>query len=140
MKTKDIIDDTIKGQINHLAGSYKYSVSGVRYCLKETAVWQELCLGLIIVPLVLLLPITLGIRLLLLSLWFALLVVEALNTAIEAVVDLASPEYHELAKKAKDCGSAALFLAIILNSVVWIFVIAKVVLTFWGIDSKWWAM
>ena len=134
---KNSFDGTIKEQINHLSGAYKYSLSGVRYCLKETAVWQELCLGIVVLPLVVFLPLTLSIRLLLFSLWLAMLVVEALNTAIEAVVDLVSPEFHELAKKAKDCGSAALFLMIILNGIVWICVLTKVILDYCGVNFVW---
>ena len=69
-----------------------------------------------------------------------MLVVEVLNTAIEAVVDLATPGINELAKKAKDCGSVAVSLMIILNCIVWFFVIVKVVMSHLGIESKFWAM
>jgi len=48
------------------------------------------------------------------------LVVELLNTAIEAVVDRVSPEWHELSKNAKDLGSAAVFLSLVLCAVVWV--------------------
>ncbi len=49
--------------------------------------------------------------------------VELLNTAVEAVVDLASPEKHDLAKKAKDCGSAAVMCILILIVACWIVVL-----------------
>ena len=49
----------------------------------------------------------------------AILVVELLNSAIESVVDLASPEYHLLAKRAKDLGSAAVFISIVIAVVLW---------------------
>jgi diacylglycerol kinase len=51
--------------------------------------------------------------------WLGLLVVEILNTAIEAVVDLASPERHPLAKQAKDLASAAVTIAIVANILAW---------------------
>ena len=49
----------------------------------------------------------------------SILVVELLNSAIESVVDIASPEYHELAKRAKDLGSAAVLVSIVLAVVLW---------------------
>jgi diacylglycerol kinase (ATP) len=49
----------------------------------------------------------------------AVLVVELLNSAIESVVDLASAEYHDLAKRAKDIGSAAVFVSIALALLLW---------------------
>ena len=52
-------------------------------------------------------------------LWLFLLVTELLNTAIEAIVDLASPGYHELAKRSKDLASAAVGLAIATNVFAW---------------------
>jgi len=49
----------------------------------------------------------------------SVLVVELLNSAIEALVDLASPDYHLLAKRAKDIGSAAVFVSIALALLLW---------------------
>ncbi len=49
--------------------------------------------------------------------------VELMNTALEAVVDLASPTLHPLAKKAKDAGSAAVAMALFVLGLVWIFVL-----------------
>ena len=49
----------------------------------------------------------------------SVLVVELLNSAIESVVDIASPEYHDLAKRAKDLGSAAVLVSIVLAIVLW---------------------
>jgi diacylglycerol kinase (ATP) len=48
------------------------------------------------------------------------LVVELLNSAVEAVVDRASPEHHELAKRAKDYGSAAVMIALSVTGLVWV--------------------
>ena len=48
-----------------------------------------------------------------------ILIVEILNSAIEAVVDKASPEKHELAKRAKDMGSAAVLFSLLNAAVVW---------------------
>ena len=48
-----------------------------------------------------------------------ILIVEILNSAVEAVVDKASPEKHELAKRAKDMGSAAVLLSLLNAAVIW---------------------
>jgi diacylglycerol kinase (ATP) len=48
-----------------------------------------------------------------------ILIVEILNSAVEAVVDKASPEKHELAKRAKDMGSAAVLLSLITAAAIW---------------------
>jgi diacylglycerol kinase (ATP) len=48
------------------------------------------------------------------------LITELLNSAIEAVVDLASPEFHKLAGQAKDMGSAAVFISLALTVILWI--------------------
>lgn len=50
---------------------------------------------------------------------FLILIVEILNSAVEAVVDKASPEKHELAKRAKDMGSAAVLLSLLNAAAVW---------------------
>ena len=57
------------------------------------------------------------------------LVVELLNSAIESVVDIASSEYHVLAKRAKDLGSAAVLLSIVLAVVLWSVVIFRILLS-----------
>lgn len=61
-----------------------------------------------------------GERATLLALGLLVLVTELLNTAIEAVVDLASPERHPLAGRAKDCGSAAVAVAALAAGVAWL--------------------
>lgn len=65
---------------------------------------------------------SLEFKLVLAVLWPMLLAVELLNTAIEAVTDLASPERHELAAKAKDCASAAVSILSVTLVVLWIFI------------------
>jgi diacylglycerol kinase (ATP) len=105
--------------IEHFYRSCTYTAAGLKTACKEAAFRQELLLGLVAVPLSLLLPLD-GILVLLLNLcWLAVLSCELLNTAIESVVDLASPAYHELAKRAKDLGSAAVMLALVNAAVVW---------------------
>ncbi|MEO8298839.1 MAG: diacylglycerol kinase, partial [Burkholderiales bacterium] len=80
----------------------------------EAAFRQELVLVLLLAPLTLWLPLPRIDTVLLLALMGLVLVAELLNSGLEAVVDMASPDIHVLAAKAKDCGSAAVFVALLM--------------------------
>ena len=97
-----------------------YSLAGLRAAYRhEDAVRQEVRLALILIPLALLLPAGgLGKALMIASVLLVLLV-ELLNSAIEATVDRISLENHLLAKRAKDIGSAAVFISLLNVGVVW---------------------
>jgi|ERR1700690_1373848 diacylglycerol kinase (ATP) len=102
-----------------------YSIDGFRAAFRhEDAFRQEALLAAILLPLAFWLGKT-GVEKALLSGTILLvLVVEMLNSGIEAVVDKASPEAHELAKRAKDMGSAAVLLTLLNALVVWFCVLA----------------
>ena len=105
----------------HLIDAFKYSCDGFYARRNETAFRIELVLGAMAVPLAWLLPgMELVWRVMLTLAWLALPTLEIVNTAIEAIVDMVSPELHPLAKKAKDCGSAAVFCAGVANAIVWL--------------------
>lgn len=89
----------------------------------EAAFRQELLASVVIVPLALWSGDTGLERAILLAVWVLVLIIELLNSAIEAVVDRISDERHELAGRAKDFGSAAVLLALINAAVVWAFVL-----------------
>ena len=72
------------------------------------------------------LPLTMTERALVLSLGLLVLAFEAINTAVEYTVDYISTEHHELAGRAKDAGSAAVFLSAIAAGVAWILVLIAV--------------
>ena len=103
----------------------RYSVAGLRAAYRyEQAFRQEVLILLLVVPLALWLGEG-GIQYaLMIGSWLLVMVVELLNSAIETAVDRIGPEHHELAGRAKDIGSAAVFIAIILAIVVWILVLA----------------
>jgi len=106
-----------------------YSVSGLRFAiLNESAFRQEFVLVVIVSIVLLFLPLTLIWKGLLLLAMVFVLVVELLNSAIESVVDIASPDYHVLAKRAKDMGSAAVFVSISLAIVLWCIAVFSMVL------------
>jgi diacylglycerol kinase (ATP) len=97
-----------------------YSAAGMRAAyVCEDAFRQEIHLAAVLIPLALYLPVS-GIgRALMIGSILLVLMVELLNSAIEATVDRISLEHHLLAKRAKDIGSAAVFFALANVLVVW---------------------
>jgi len=106
--------------------AFTYTFNGLRYAImNEAAFRQEAMLFVVSLIAILFIPVSGVIKLLLLVTSIIVLIVELLNSAIEAVVDKASPEYHELAKQAKDMGSAAVFLSFTAAGAVWIYAIVQ---------------
>ncbi len=103
-----------------LINAFKYSVDGLRAAAThEAAFRQELC---VVIPLSIaawFIPVPIVQRALLFGVVQLILIVELLNSAIEANTDHISLELHPLAKRAKDMGSAAVLLAMIVAAVVW---------------------
>ncbi len=85
----------------------------------EAAFREEVLLAIVALPLALYLGKTGPERALLIGSIILILIVEILNSAVEAVVDKASPEKHELAKRAKDMGSAAVLLSLVNAAAIW---------------------
>ncbi len=101
-----------------------YSFDGLKAAFRqEDAFRQELVLAAFLLPLGTWLGKSGVEKALLCSVVLLVLVVELLNSGIEAIVDKASPETHELAKQAKDMGSAAVFISLALAASVWFFVL-----------------
>jgi diacylglycerol kinase (ATP) len=99
----------------------QYSEQGIRSAWRDEAAFrQELVLVLLLAPLTLWLPLPRTDTVVLLALMGLVLVAELLNSGLEAVVDRASPEIHVLAAKAKDCGSAAVFVALVMLFGAWL--------------------
>ena len=103
-----------------------YSWQGLKATFKhEAAFRQELALAVILIPCAIWLtsePVELG---LLIGSVFLLLIVELLNSAIEAVVDRFGGELHKLSGRAKDIGSAAVFIALLNAAVIWGLILYK---------------
>lgn len=91
-----------------------YSISGLRLGWREKAFRTEALLALILIPLACWLGSTWLERVFLIATVFVVLVTELLNSAVEAAIDRIGPEWHELSKAAKDMGSAAVLLSLIL--------------------------
>ncbi len=105
---------------NRIINATRCSILGLNAAYKhELAFRQELLLCVFLVPLSLFIA-TSGIQLgLLLGSLILLLLVEVINSAIEAVVDRIGTEHHELSGRAKDLGSAAVMLAMSIVFVIW---------------------
>jgi diacylglycerol kinase (ATP) len=98
-----------------------YSKDGFITAFKsETALRQELMLLIISIIVLIFAPFSYLEKLFLIFATIVVLITELLNSAIEAVVDLASPNYHKLAKNAKDIASSAVLLSLLFLSVCWI--------------------
>jgi diacylglycerol kinase (ATP) len=104
-----------------------YSIAGLRAAWRgESAFRQEVALAALLVPVAVLLPASLTQTALLIACVMLVLVTELLNSAIESTVDRISLEDHDLAKRAKDIGSAAVLLALVNLGLVWGLVLAEV--------------
>ncbi len=90
----------------------------------ESAFRQELVIAVVLIPVALVLGRTGIERTLLIGSVLLVLIVELVNSAIEATVDRISLEHHQLIKRAKDMGSAAVLLSLVNAVVVWILLIA----------------
>ena len=100
--------------------AFGYSIEGFKSAFRtETAFRQEVIACLLLTPVILYLDVTAKSKLMLAGSLFLVLFAELINSAIEAVVDRVSFERHELSKKAKDIGSAIVFLALLYAAIVW---------------------
>ena len=88
--------------------------------MEESAFRQELTLFALLTPAALVLPITLLEKSLLISSLMMVLVIELLNSSVEAAIDRISFEHHDLSKRAKDFGSAAVMLALFVAALLWV--------------------
>ena len=107
-----------------------FSLAGLRAAWRhESAFRQECCLALLMIPSGLWLGENAVERSLLIGTVFLVLITEILNSAIEAVVDRVSTERHKLSGQAKDMGSAAVFLALVLAGCTWSLILSEHVLS-----------
>ncbi len=100
-----------------------YSIQGLKAAWKhESAFRQELVLGLILLPISFWIAKSWVEVAVLMGVCFLVLIVELLNSAVEAVVDRVGHEHHDLAGQAKDMGSAAVMLSLIMAVGTWILI------------------
>lgn len=109
-----------KSGIKRIFGAFGYSIEGFKTAWRnEHAFRQEVALFAVAAVVALALPVTPFEKLMLIGVFALVLIVELLNSAIEAVVDRVSLERNPLSKNAKDLGSAAVFLTLSLAAATW---------------------
>lgn len=111
--------------IKHIFDAFGFSWCGIKVAIKETAFSMECLCGVIVLVAACLFYFldwfSMPQAAVLVAAWLLVMATELLNTAIEAIVDLVSPDYNELAKHAKDLGSAAVAVVVAANCVLWFF-------------------
>lgn len=109
-----------KSGLGRIFAAFFYSIDGFKSAWKnEHAFRQELVLVLIGIVVALLLPVSAFEKLMMIAVLILILIVELINSAIEAVVDRVSLERHSLSKNAKDFGSAAVLLTLLIALATW---------------------
>lgn len=118
--------------VTRIINATGYSIKGLKSAwIHEAAFRQELMLILLLMPLAFWIGDSLNQILLLIVISWLVVIVEILNSAIEAVVDRVGSEHHELSGRAKDLGSAAVFIALALNALVWGALVGRNLLGWW---------
>ena len=111
--------------LQRIINATKYSLKGFKSAVKyETAFRQELILLVAAYVTVMLIDFTIYERILLLGSIGVVMIVELINSAIECIVDRIGSERHELSGRAKDYGSASVFLSLLLALILWIYLFA----------------
>jgi diacylglycerol kinase (ATP) len=118
-----------KSGLKRIVSAFFYSIEGFKSaCRNEHAFRQELMVAVPGAIAALLLPVSPIEKLMLIGVLMMVLMIELINSAIEAVVDRISLERHPLAKNAKDYGSAAVFLAVSLAAATWAVIVLPLIL------------
>ncbi|HSQ09638.1 MAG TPA: diacylglycerol kinase [Burkholderiaceae bacterium] len=118
---------TFKGKrgLQRVLNATRYSLDGLGAAwAHEDAFRQELLLAAVMIPVALVVPVSVIEKILLVGVVVLVLIVELLNTGIEAAVDRDSFEINPLGKRAKDFGSAAVMLSLLLAGGTWIAILA----------------
>jgi diacylglycerol kinase (ATP) len=127
MKKYKIEDNPHKGNkgITRAFRAAINSWNGLIYAFKEESAFrQELGLSLVLIPLAIYLPVTPIEKIFLIASVILVLIIELLNSSVEAAIDRISFEVHDLSKRAKDFGSAAVMLALLLCGLTWVIILS----------------
>jgi diacylglycerol kinase (ATP) len=115
-----------KTGVERVLNALTYSLHGLASAFRhEEAFRQEVWLAVLLIPIAVVLNISGTGKALMIASVLLVLIVELLNSAIEAAVDRISLDQHRLAKRAKDIGSAAVFLSLVNVAAVWALVLAE---------------
>ena len=122
-----IQESPFKGErgVRRLLNAVRYSLQGLAAAFRhEEAFRLELLFAVILIPAAFFVPVSGAARALMIASVLLVLVIELINSALEAAVDRISLENHLLAKRAKDLGSAAVFLGLANAAAVWLLVLS----------------
>ena len=98
----------------------KNSWRGLVFAFKEESAFrQELTLFIVLTPIAVVLPVSLLEKAVLICSLVLVMAIELLNSSVEAAIDRISFEHHDLSKRAKDFGSAAVMLALLISFILW---------------------
>jgi diacylglycerol kinase (ATP) len=118
--TDPVIKSTSKHPLKRLWYATGYSLKGLAAAFKnEQAFRQETYLLIIVVPLAFYLTDNNLERAVMIACWLLVMMAELVNSAIEAIVDRFGGEHHELSGRAKDIGSAVVFVTLLMFFIVW---------------------
>lgn len=125
MRAPDTLESPHKGQrgIRRLVNALFYSLSGFSLAYRhESAFRQEVALAAVLIPIAFVLPLQPVERVLLIGSVLLVMIVELLNSSVEAAVDRIGFDTHRLSKRAKDLGSAAVLLALLALLLTWLLI------------------
>ena len=131
MRAPDSLESPHKGQsgIRRLINALFYSLSGLNLAFRhESAFRQEIALAVVLIPLACFLPVGAVERVLLIASVLLVLIVELLNSSVEAAIDRIGFDTHRLSKRAKDLGSAAVLIALTALLITWVLLVGPVAL------------
>jgi diacylglycerol kinase (ATP) len=131
VRAPDTLESPHKGQrgLRRLVNAFFYSLSGFALAYRhESAFRQEVALAAVLIPTACLLPVQPVERVLLIGSVLLVMIVELLNSSVEAAIDRIGFDTHRLSKRAKDLGSAAVLLALVALALTWALLAGPVVL------------
>lgn len=115
-----------KGGVERIIKAAGYSKDGFVAAYKSEAAFRQVVwLNAVLVLVLMFVPFSLAVKMILLTVSTLSIIVELFNTGLEAIVDRISDDYHPLSKVAKDVGSAAQFVVLTLQGVLWLVAIVS---------------
>jgi diacylglycerol kinase (ATP) len=123
---EELTESPFKGKTGmvRILHAFFNSIAGLEDAWRnESAFRQEILLAIVLIPAACWIPVSAVERALLIGTVLLVMIVELLNTSVEAAIDRISFDHHSLSKRAKDIGSAAVFMALVLLAVVWALIV-----------------
>lgn len=120
MKQEEVNPQKRRKGVSRLWHATRYSLHGLRSAWTETAFRQETCVAALALPASVWLGRNWVETALLAGSWLLVMIIELLNSGLESAIDRVGPEFHELSRRSKDLGSAAVLLSVLLSAGIWL--------------------